>query len=71
MLRMCRPIFGSGKSIVLDSGICVAKGIKYLEEKGVYALALVKNWYYWTKRVPGDLNDTHFEDKEVSGVVMI
>ena len=42
MLRMCRPIFGSGKSIVLDSGICVAKGIKYLEEKGVYALALVK-----------------------------
>ena len=29
-LRMYRPIFGSGKAIVLESGFCVAKGITEL-----------------------------------------
>ena len=27
MLRMCKPIFGSGEAVVLDSGFCVTKGI--------------------------------------------
>ena len=27
MLRMSKPIFGSGKSIVFDSGFCVSKGV--------------------------------------------
>ena len=28
ILRMCRPIFGSVKSVVLDSGFCVSKDIR-------------------------------------------
>ena len=27
MLRMCRPIFGSGKAVDLDIEFCVSKGI--------------------------------------------
>ena len=27
MLRICRPIFGSEKAVVLDGGFCVAKGV--------------------------------------------
>ena len=42
MLRMCRPTFGSGKSVVLDSGFYVAKGITEIKSKGVYAEALIK-----------------------------
>ena len=71
MLRMCRPIFGSGKAVLLDSGFCVAKGITELEAKGAYAEYLIKKRCYWPKGVPGDLIDTHFEDKEVGDVGMI
>ena len=71
ILRMCRPIFGSGKDVILDSGFFFTKGITELESKGVYAAALIKKRRYWPKVVPGDLIDTHFEDKEVSDVVMI
>ena len=68
---MCRPIFGSGKAVVLDSGFCVAKGITDLEDKGVYVAALIKKRRYWPKGVPGDLIDNHFEDKEIGDVEMI
>ena len=42
MLRMCRPIFVSGKVVALESGFCVVKGIKELAAKGVYEAALTK-----------------------------
>ena len=71
MLRMCRPIFGSGKDVVLDSGFCVAKVIAELEAKGVYAAALIKKRHYGPKGVLGGLVDTHFEDKDVGCVGMI
>ena len=57
---MCRPIFGSGKAVSLDSGFCVAKGITELESKGVYATYMTKNRCYLKKVVPGDLIDTQF-----------
>ena len=38
---------------------------------GVYVEALIKKWRYWPKGVPGDLIDTHFEDKESGDVEMI
>ena len=43
MLRMCKPIFGSGNDVVFDSGFYVEKGIVELESKGVYGGALSKN----------------------------
>ena len=43
MLRMCRPIFGSGKAVVLGSVFCVAKVITDIKYKGFYVAALIKN----------------------------
>ena len=40
MLRMCDPIFSTGKCVVLDSGFCVSKGITALLEVGAYAAVL-------------------------------
>ena len=60
MLIMCRPIFGSGKTVVLDSGFCVTKGITELESKSFNDIALIKKRRYWPKVIPGDLIDTHF-----------
>ena len=68
MLRTCRPIFGLGKAVILDSKCFVAKGIIDLEAKGVYAGDLIKNQRYWTKRVHGELIDNKVEDKEFDDV---
>ena len=62
ILRMCRPIFGSGEAVVLDSGFCVAKGITEIEAKGIYMEDLIKKRRYWPKGLPGDLIDAYFED---------
>ena len=68
MLRMFKPIFGSGKAVVFDSGFCVAKGVVELEARGVYGWALIKKQQYWPNNVPGDDIDNNFEGKEV-GVI--
>ena len=36
MLRMCGPIFGPEKAVVLDNEIFFAKGFTELKDKGVY-----------------------------------
>ena len=68
MLRICEPIFSTGKCVVLGSGFCVSKGITALLEVGVYASALIKKRKYWPKGVPGDAIDEYFEDKDVTHV---
>ena len=68
MLRMCEPIFSTGKCVVLDSGFCVSKGITALLEFGVYADALIRKRKYWPKGVPGDAIDQYFSDKDVTYV---
>jgi hypothetical protein len=42
LLRMMKPIWNTGKVIVLDSGFCILKGIIELKKKGLYAAALIK-----------------------------
>ena len=62
-IRVCIPIFGSGKFVVSDSVVFVARGITEFEAKGIYVADLIKKRRYWPKVLPGDLIDTHFEDK--------
>ena len=57
MLRMCEPLFSTGKCVVTDSSFCVSKGITSLLEVGVYAAALIKKRKYWPRGVPGDAID--------------
>ena len=71
MLRMCRPIFGSGKSVVLKSGFFVAKGITELKAKGVYESTLIKKRSYWPKLFRGDHIGTRFKYKLVDDIGMI
>ena len=71
MLRVCIPIFGSGKYVLLDSGFCANNGITDLKDKYSYVADLIKKCRYWPKLVPGDLIDTCFGDKQVSDVGMI
>ena len=70
MLMMCRPIFGTDKAVVLESGFCVDKSITELETNGVYMVALIKKRRCWPKGVTGGIIDTHFQDKVVGNVEM-
>jgi len=63
--RLTKPLYSTGKVVVLDSGFCVLEGLIELRKKGVFAGALIKKRRYWPKHVPGDDIDLHFEDKEV------
>ena len=71
MLRICEPIFSTGKYVVLGSGFCVSKGITALLEFDVYDAALIKKRKYWPKGVPGDAIEEYFADKDVNHVDML
>ena len=58
MLIICRPIFGSGKAVVLDDGFFVDKGVTNLEDKGIYEAYISRKRRYYQKGVPEDLIDT-------------
>ena len=42
LLRMCKPLYTKGAIVILDSGLCVLKGIVDLMKKGVYVGAFIK-----------------------------
>ena len=39
---MCKPIFVTGKAVVLYSGFCVENCITDIDLKGAYAISLIK-----------------------------
>ena len=68
LFRLCKPIFNTGKIVVLDSGFCVLTAFVLLKEAGVYAAAVIKKRRYWPKYVDGTLMDTHMQNKEIGDV---
>ena len=65
LLRLCEPIFATGRLVILDSGFCVLSGITQLKKRGVFASALIKRRRYWPKHVPGCAIQQRFNPKEV------
>eukprot|EP00934_Nitzschia_sp_Nitz4_P007490 Nitzschia sp. Nitz4//scaffold526_size3785//2112//3756//NITZ4_009261-RA/size3785-processed-gene-0.3-mRNA-1//1//CDS//3329553959//7480//frame0 len=68
LLRLTRPLWGSSKLVILDSGFCVLQGIVELRKHGVFASALIKKRRYWPKYIRGDEIAEHFQTKEVGDV---
>ena len=66
VLRICEPIFSTGKFVALDSVLCVWKGITVLLEFGIYAATLIKKQEYWPKGVPGYVIYQYVSDKDVT-----
>ena len=65
LLRLMKSQFGTGKTVVLDSGFCVLQGLVELKKNGIYTHALIKKRRYWPKHVPGDAIIKHFNNKQV------
>lgn len=68
MLRCTKPLWGSGKVVVMDSGFCVAVGLREMFKKGVYGHALIKMKRYWPRDVPGDDIDALMSNNSVGEV---
>ena len=54
LLRMLKPIFGSAKVVILDSGFCVLKALVALRKNGVFASSVIKKRRYWPSYIQGD-----------------
>lgn len=65
LLRLTRPIWNTGKVVILDSGFCVLKGLVELKKKGVFASALIKKRRFWPKGVDGNAITSHFTELSV------
>ena len=71
MLRMSKRLYGTGKAVVMDIGLCVSRCIVELEQKGFYGESLIKKNNCWPKGLPGAEIDAHFEDKDVNHCEML
>lgn len=65
LLRLTRPIWNTGKVVILDSGFCVLKGLIELKKKGVFASALIKKRRFWPKGIDGNRIINHFDNLAV------
>lgn len=61
ILRCTKPLWHTGKVVIMDSGFCVLDGLKALYSKGVFSSAQIKKRRYWPKNVPGDAIVNHFD----------
>ena len=64
-MELCRPIFFSGRVVILDSGFCVLKALVKLRNFGVYASAVIKKRRYWPAYVKGDAIEKKMMQKNI------
>ena len=65
LLRMMKSYVATVRYVILDSGLCVLKGLIGLRKKGVSACAVIKKRRYWTYTVPVKETEDHFWEVEV------
>ena len=65
MMRILKPIVGTAKVVILDSGFCVLSALVALRKAGVYASAVIKKRRFWPKLIPGKAIDEKMAGAEV------
>lgn len=68
VLRMCQPLFATGKCVIMDSGFCVLDALIKLRQRGVFASIMIKKRKYWPRGINGDAIKEHMADKAVGAV---
>ena len=59
MMRLCKPLFGTGSVVIHDSGFACIPALVQLKKTGVYASCLLKKKRFWPKYTHGGPNDAH------------
>ena len=65
LLRMTNSHFATDRYVILDSGLCVLKGLIQLRKKGIFACAVIKKRRYWPSMLPGKYMEDNFGGVEV------
>ena len=70
MLHICKPLLYKGKVIVVDSGFVLQIELLHLRRRECRA-ALSSRSAVTGRKIPGDLINRYFLDKEVGDVYML
>ena len=52
--RITKPLCGTGKTVIMDSGFYMLKGLICMYDIGVHGSALVKKLRYWPSEINGN-----------------
>ena len=63
MMRITKPIFGTMKYVVMESGFFVMRGILGMLAHGVYRTTVINKKRYWPKYCKGCAIAACFQDK--------
>ena len=53
IMRMKNPLFGTGKTVVMDSGFCVMRGLVGMLAHGVYGTTVINKKYILAQVLQG------------------
>ena len=65
VLRMTKPLFSSGRVVIMDSAFCVLDAVKGLADRGLFTATVAKKRAYWPRGVCGTDLVAHMKDKPV------
>jgi hypothetical protein len=57
IMRMCKPWFGTGRTVTADSGFGSPAAVALLRENGLFSNMMIKKARYWPQWVPNDILD--------------
>ena len=66
--RITKTLWGTGKAMIMDRGLCVMEGLISIVEKGVFGSTLIKKRRYWPTGVPAEEILWHIQNKEFGDV---
>lgn len=64
-LRLYIGIYGTDKTVILDSVFCILRGLIVFKKQGVFVSALIKKRKYWPKFIKGDNVNKYFEGNKI------
>ena len=65
MWRMTKPLWGTGKTVIIDSGSLVLKGLIGMYKRRVYGSSVANKIIYWTSGMNGYQINDHVEKKDI------
>lgn len=65
MMRLCKPLFGSGSVVIHDAGFSSIPALCQLKKKGVFASCLIKKKRFWPKFTEGGRHETHMAQRAI------
>lgn len=65
MMRLCKPLFGSGSIVIHDAGFSSIPALCQLKKKGVFASCLIKKKRFWPKFTDGGRHEAHMAQRAI------